>query len=207
MAGAIGDPVSIHSQFYFAKDAGALIESCEAEEVPEDWRGHGELTVEGVYPLAYIRYLLGVGVKRVFARTTSHFFRKYADRELEDLATLSLELDGGILGSLCIGRIGRTSHPNLGELKLHITGSMGALVISEPRPEVAVYARGLRPPDYRQRRVGVRYEDQLINDFANAIDRGSNTLLNAREGRAIVATVNAALESGRSGQVVTVQTV
>lgn len=207
VAGVIGDPVSIHSQFYFAKDAGALIESCEAEEVPEDWRGHGELTVEGIYPLAYIRYLLGVGVKRVFARTTSHFFRKYADRELEDLATLSLELDGGILGSLCIGRIGRTSHPNLGELKLHITGSMGALVISEPRPEVAVYARGLRPPDYRQRRVGVRYEDQLINDFANAIDRGSNTLLNAREGRAIVATVNAALESGRSGQVVTVQTV
>ncbi len=203
-AGAIGEPMAIHVDFYFAKDAGVLLDSDEPEEVPADWRGHGELTVEGIYPLAYIRHLLGVEARRVFARTTSHFFRKYADRGLEDLATVTLELERGIVGSLCIGRIGRASHANLGELKLHIMGSAGALVVSEPRPEVAVYTRGLQPSDYRQRRIGVYYERRLLDDFARAIDTGSETLLDARAGRAIVATVNAALESGRTGRVVRV---
>ena len=201
-AGTIGEPTAIHVDFYFAKDAGVLIDSDEPEEVPADWRGHGELTVEGIYPLAYIRHLLGVEVQRVFARTTSHFFRKYADRGLEDLATVTLELERGIVGSLCIGRIGRASHANLGELKLHIMGSAGSLVVSEPRPEVAVYTRGLAPSDYRHRRIGVYYERRLLDDFARAIDTGSDTLLDARAGRAIVATVNAALESGRTGRAV-----
>ncbi len=205
-AGAIGEPTAIHVDFYFAKDAGVLIDSDEPEEVPADWRGHGELMVEGIYPLAYVRYLLGVEVQRVFARTTSHFFRKYADRGLEDLATVTLELERGIVGSLCIGRIGRPSHANLGELKLHIIGSAGALVVSEPRPEIAVYTRGLQPSDYRHRRIGVYYERRLLDDFARAIDTGSNTMLDARAGRAIVATVQAALESGRTGQPVGVST-
>ena len=203
-AGTIGQPRAIHVDFYFAKDAGVLIDSGESEDVPADWRGHGELTVEGIYPLAYIRYLLGVEVQRVFARTTSHFFQKHADRGLEDLATVTLELERGIVGSLCIGRIGRASHPNLGELKLHILGSGGAIVVSEPRPEVAVYARGLKPADYRHRRIGVRYEHRLLDDFEHAIDTGGAAMLDARDGRAIVATVSAALESGRTGQTVEV---
>ena len=46
------------------------------------------------------------------------------------------------------------------------------------------------------------YERRLLDDFARAIDTGGDTLLNACAGRAIVATVNAALESGRTGRAV-----
>ena len=203
-AGEIGQPFAIHADFYFSKDAGALIGSGEHETISDTWGGEGELSLEGVYPLAYIHYLLQADVRRVFARTTAHFFQRHADRGVEDLATVTLEMAHGVAGSLCIGRIGRPSHPNLGELRLHILGSDGALVVAEPRPEVAVYARGLKPDDYRHRRIGVDYERRLLDDFAHAIDTGSDTMLNVYDSRAIVATVVAAVQSGKTGQPVDV---
>ena len=72
----------------------------------------GELKIEGIYPLAYIRMLTGVEVERVFARTTAHFHQLNADNDVEDLATVTLEMERGMLGSLCIGRIGAASHPD-----------------------------------------------------------------------------------------------
>ena len=203
--GSLGDPRAIHVDFFFAKDAGVLLGSGEPEEIPLGQEVLGELTVEGIYPLAYVQALLGVPVRRVFARTTAHFFQRHADRGVEDLASVTLEMEDGTVGSLCIGRIGEPSHPNIGELRLHIVGTKGAFVAAEPRPEVSVYARSLEPEDHRQRRVGVDYERRLLDDFGRAIDTGSDTLMTARDGRAIAATVFAAVESGRTGRVVEVE--
>ena len=202
--GSLGDPRSVHVDFFFAKDAGLLLGSGASQEVPLGHEVLGELTVEGIYPLAYFHALLGVPVRRVFARTTSHFFQRHADRGVEDLASVSLEMEDGTLGSLCIGRIGEPSHPNIGELRLHILGTQGAFVVAEPRPEISVYARALKPEDHRQRRVGVDYERRLLDDFARAIDTGADTLMTARDSRAIAATVFAAVESGRTGRAVDV---
>lgn len=196
----IGQPYAIHVDFYFAKDAGVLLGSGETEEVPSNWDGVGELTLEGIYPLAYIQELIGVPVDRVFAKTSAHFFQRHHDRGVEDLGSVTLEMANGIVGSLCIGRIGEPSHPNIGELKLHILGTEGGLVIAEPRPEISVYTRGLQAGDYRQRRVGLAYERRLLDDFAEAIDTGLDTTMNARHSRAIAATVLAAIESGRTGR-------
>ncbi len=222
-AGDLGQPYAIHVDFYFAKDAGALLGSGEPEEIEVSWDGLGELTLEGIYPLAYLHELLGVSdapaphhtwhhpcgagaslVRRVFARTTAHFFQRHADRGVEDLGSVTLEMDNGIVGSLCIGRIGEPSHPNIGELKLHILGTKGAFVAAEPRPEVSVYARGLKPGDYRQRRVGLDYERRLLDNFAEAVDTGADTMMTARDSRAIAATVLAAIESGQTGRPVEV---
>ena len=218
-AGNIGQPYAIHVDFYFAKDAGALLGFGEPEEIEVSWDGLGELTLEGIYPLAYLHELLGVTVRRVFARTTAHFFQRHADRGVEDLGSVTLEMttpephnpmdiggaaparqENGMVGSLCIGRIGEPSHPNIGELRLHILGTEGALVVAEPRPEVSVHARGLKPGDYRQRRVGLDYERRLLDNFAAAVDTGADTMLTARESRAIAATVLAAIESGQTGR-------
>ena len=202
--GGLGEPRAVHVDFFFAKDAGVLLGSGEPEEIPAGHEVLGELTVEGIYPLAYIHALLGVPARRVFARTTAHFFQRHADRGVEDLASLTLEMEDGTLGSVCIGRIGEASHPNIGELRLHILGTRGAFVVAEPRPEVSVYARALKPEDHRQRRVGVDYERRLLDNFARAIDTGSDTLMTARDSRAIAATVLAAVESGRIGRPVEV---
>ena len=164
----------------------------------------GELKIEGIYPLAYIRMLTGVDVRQVFARTTAHFHQACVDNDIEDLATVTLEMDKDILGTLCIGRIGAASHPDIGEIKIHVLGSEGALVISEARPEISVYYRGQTAAEYPHQRIADDNNFQLPQDFARAIDTDGDTMLNARAGRAICATVQAAIDSGRSGTPVAV---
>jgi predicted dehydrogenase len=222
-AGAIGRPYAVHADFYFAKDAGPRKGERQPGYPPIDWYAHqvaahvdgsdgglgreplGELTNEGIYPLGSIRFLTGVAVHRVFARSASFFHQVHADNAVEDLASLTLEMDGGLIGSVALGRIGAASHPSGGENKLHVLGAEGALVVSESRPEVGVYYWNQPPREARQRRVAVEYDVLLADDFARAIDDGGETVLDARAGRAIFATIEAALESCRTGQPVEVR--
>lgn len=220
--GAIGEPRAFHVDFYFSKDAGPPLGSRGADDPPMDWldalkAAHvdgsdggvgrdpmGELKIEGCYPLAYIRMLAGVDVRRVFARTAAHFHQLCADNDVEDLATVTLEMDGGLLGTLAIGRIGAASHPDIGEIKLHVLGSEGGLVISEARPEVGIYYRGQPAKEFRNVRISDNNSFLLMEDFARAIDEDTETILGARASRAITATVAAAIESGKSGRAVVV---
>ena len=128
------------------------------------------------------------------------------DNNVEDLATVTLECENGLVGSLCLGRIGASSHPDIGEIKIHLLGSKGALVISEARPEIALYYRDQPPEEFRNTRLGAIDNDYLLaEDFAHAIDTDGKTILDAPTSRDIAATVEAALESGRSGNLVKVR--
>jgi predicted dehydrogenase len=218
--GAIGKPYAVHVDFYFAKDAGPPKGTRPAESQPMDWQQHqraahadgsdgglgvqplGELQIEGIYPLAYIRMLTGASVRRVFARTARHFHQLNVDNDIEDLGSLSLEMDQGLTGTLCIGRIGKASHPDIGEIKLHLLGERGGLVISEARPEVAIYYRGQPAAEFRHRRVALENDYRLLDNFLQAIENDGETILDAAGGRAICATVAAALESARTGKCV-----
>jgi predicted dehydrogenase len=222
-AGAIGKPYAVHADFYFAKDAGPPWGSRAPGYPPINWLAHqiaahadgsdgglgvepmGELAVEGIYPLGYIRFLTGASVRRVFARSASFFHQVHADNGVEDLASVTLEMDGGLVGSLAIGRIGAASHPSGGEMKLHVLGTAGALVVSEARPEVGIYYRNQPPKEARQRRVASENDFRLADDFARAIDENRETVLDIRPSRAVYATVAAALESSRTGQPVEVR--
>ena len=222
-AGEIGQPQAVHVDFYFAKDAGPPKGSRQPGYPPMNWQSHliaahvdgsdgglglqpmGELAIEGIYPLGYLRMLTGRDVRRVFARSASHFHQLNADNGVEDLASVTLELDGGLIASLAIGRIGAASHPSGGEIKLHVLGSQGALVVSEARPEVGVYYRQQPVKEFRQRRIANDNDFLLAECFANAIDTDSDTILDARASRAIFATVAAALESCRTGRLVEVR--
>lgn len=221
--GAIGKPYAFHVDFHFAKDAGPPKGSRTAGDPPLDWleaqiAAHvdgsdggvgrepmGELEVEGIYPLAYLRMLAGAEVRRVFARTASHFHQLHADNNVEDLATVTLQMDHDMLATLSIGRIGAASHPEIGEIKIHVLGSEGALVITEARPEVGVYYRGQPAKEFRNRRVADDLDYLLVEDFLQAIDTDGETILDAVAGRAICAVVEAALESGRTGAPVDVR--
>jgi len=220
--GSVGELHAIHVDFYFAKDAGAPRGTRKPGEQPLNWleaqiAAHatgadggvgnepmGELKIEGIYPLAYMRTLAGVEVERVFARTAAHFHQLHADNNVEDLATVTLEMEKGILGSLSIGRIGAAGHPDGAYIKIHVLGSEGALVINESRPEVTVHYRGRPSGEPPARRVANEYDFLLMEDFARAIDTDGDTVLNARAGRAICATVEAAIKSGRSGRPIAV---
>jgi predicted dehydrogenase len=221
-AGAIGRPLAIHVDFYFAKDAGPPRGSRPPGDPPLDWHAHqlaahvdgadggladvplGELSIEGIYPLGYVHMLTGARVQRVFARATACFHQLYADNQVEDLASVSLELEGGLIGSLALGRIGAASHPSGGAIKLLIQGTEGALVINESRPVVDAYYRNQPAKEQRQRRVAVDNDILQAERFADAIDHDGETSLDVRAGLHIFATVEAALESCRSGQPVEV---
>ena len=216
-SGGIGELYAIHSDFYFTKDKGPpkdpnqpkkpsvnrLERQKEAQTDGPDLEVRvgelGELNVEGIYPLAYIRMLTGVGVRQVFARATAHFHQICVDHDVDDLATVTLEMDQGILGTLCIGRIGAASRSDLGDIKVHVLGSKGALVISETRPEIRVYYRGRPATERPNKSVGHDSHYQLAENLARAIDTDGDTIVNARAGRDICATVQAAIASGRSG--------
>ncbi len=222
-AGAIGTPSAIHADFYFAKDAGPPKGSRQPGDPPVNWESHqiaahidgadgglgrepmGELAVEGIYPLGYIHMLTGAAVRRVFARSTAFFHQAHADNGVEDLASVTLEMDGGLLGSIAIGRIGLASHPSGGEIKLHVLGTDGALVVSEARPEVGIYYKNQPPKEARQRRVANENDFLLADDFVRALDENRDTILGIHASHAIFATVEAALESCRTGQPVEVR--
>lgn len=222
--GDIGQPYAIHADFYFAKDAGPPKGSRGPNDPPLDWLeslkaahvtgadggvGHnpmGELSIEGCYPLAFIAMLCNAEVRRVFARTTAHFHQLCVDNDVEDLASVTLEFEGQLVGSLAIGRIGNASHPDIGEIKLHVLGSKGALVISEARPEVSIYYRDQPATEFKSQRLLATDNDFLLaDDFARAIDTGTPTILDARTSRQITAIVIAAIRSGRSGRTEHVQ--
>jgi predicted dehydrogenase len=165
----------------------------------------GELSIEGIYPLAYLRMLTGAEVRRVFATTASAFHQIHFDNDVEDLAAVSMELDGGLVASLCIGRIGLASHPSGGEIKIHLLGDRGALAVGEGRPEVGVFYRGQRAGEARMRRVGAENDFFMAEDFYRAIEENRPTMLDARAARAIYCTVEAAVESGKTGRAVDVR--
>lgn len=222
-AGAIGTPQAVHLDFYFAKDAGPPKQARPVDAEPMCWEDHqkashvdgsdgglgktplGELSIEGIYPLAYLRLLTGREVRRVFCTAASAFHQVHADNHVEDLAAVSLELDGGVIASLCIGRIGLASHPSGGEIKIHLLGDRGALVVGESRPEVGIFYRGQRPGEARYRRTAAENEFFMAEDFATAIDSGRPTMLDAPASRAIYCTVEAALESAAAGRAVDVR--
>jgi predicted dehydrogenase len=221
-AGRIGQVLAIHADFYFAKDAGPRRGERQPGYPPIDWRAHliaahvdgadgglgrepmGELGVEGIYPLGYIHFLTGAGVRRVYARSAAFFHQAHADNGVEDLASLTLDMENGLVGTIAVGRIGLASHPSGGEMKIHVVGSEGALVVNEARPEVGIYYRGQPAKEARQRRVGSENDFLLADDFANAIDTGRDTVLGVRASLGIFDTVEAALESCRTGEVVPV---
>jgi predicted dehydrogenase len=221
-AGAVGQPYAIHADFYFAKDAGPPLGSRVSDDPPLDWQAHqiaahvdgsdgglchepiGELANEGVYPLGYLRMLTTAPVRRVFARSAAFFHQLHADNGVEDLGSMTLELAGGLIATIALGRIGAASHASGGQMKLHILGTTGALVMDELRPSVGVYYRGQPAKEARQRRVNNDNDFWQAEDFARAIDSGGPTIFDARAGLAIFATIEAALESCRSGQPVDV---
>ena len=221
--GTIGRPYAIHSDFYFAKDAGVPKGSRPPGYPPLNWRAHqiashidgsdgglgtdamGELAIEAIYPLGYFDVILGgPRVERVFARSTSHFHQVYADNDVEDLASVTLEMSDDIIGSLAIGRIGAASHASGGDIKLLIQGDRGTLAINEAHPGVGIYYKGQPPREARQRRVASENDFLLAHNFAEAIDTGARTIMDASTSYNIFATCEAARESSRTSQPVKV---
>ena len=216
--GEIGELQAIHCDFYFSKDAGPPKSSNQPSNPPIDWLARqleahadgsdggvgeqplGELQIEGIYPLAYIHHLAASPITAVFARTATHFHQANVDNDVDDLATVSLEMEDGLTGTVSIGRVGAAAHPDIGEIKLHLLGSAGSLVVTEARPEISLYHRGQPEDQFKHQRIADENNYLLMEEFAQCIDYEAEPILNAKDARDIAAVVEAALRSAKSGK-------
>ena len=216
--GAIGDLVAVHCDFYFSKDAGPPKETETMGSPPIDWldrqlEAHadgsdggvgtqpmGELQIEGIYPLAYIYSLCSSPFERVTASTATHFHQANVDNQVDDLAALSFVLENGVIGSLAIGRIGAASHPDIGEIKLHLIGTKGALVVSEARPEVGLYYKDQPKNEFKNIRIDNDNDFLLMDAFADALDCGTELPLDIETACNIARIIDAAQISANEGR-------
>ena len=204
--------------FYFSKDAGPPKESESMGSPPIDWldrqlEAHadgsdggvgtqpmGELQIEGIYPLAYIYSLCSSPFERVVASTATHFHQANVDNQVDDLAALSFVLENGVIGSLAIGRIGAASHPDIGEIKLHLIGTKGALVVSEARPEVGLYYKDQPKNEFKNIRIDNDNDFLLMDAFADALDCGTELPLDIETACNIARIIDAAQISANEGR-------
>jgi predicted dehydrogenase len=105
--------------------------------------GYGAIDDFGVHPLSLIHYLFG-GVERVMANLA----KPYADRPAKgggrravenwDIASVMLELDGGVTGVMALDR---AAWGRKGRIALQIFGSTGTIVFDQERfNEVQLYS-------------------------------------------------------------------
>ncbi|HBF03077.1 MAG TPA: oxidoreductase [Verrucomicrobiales bacterium] len=218
----LGELLTIHCDFYFSKDAGPPKVSEAPSSTPIQWLKRqldahadgsdgglgvepmGELQIEGIYPLAYVHALCGSPLKEVFATTATHFHQANVDNEVDDLAALSFVLENGVTGSLAMGRIGAASHPDIGEIKLHLIGTAGALVISEARPEVGLYYKDQPQGEFKHLRIANRNDFLLMDAFADALDFGAELPLDVETACHIARVIRAAYQSVDEAQAVTI---
>ena len=220
--GTLGNLIAVHCDFYFSKDAGPPKISEAIGQPPINWlerqleahadgsdggvglQAMGELQIEGIYPMAYIHSLCKSPVERVFASTATHFHQANVDNDVDDLAALSFVLENGIIGSLAIGRIGAASHPDIGEIKLHLIGTKGALVVSEARPEIALYYKDQPQNEFKHIRIANDNDFLLMDAFADALDCDAQLPLDVEGACHIARLINAAQISAQEAKEVLV---
>jgi len=143
--GALGDVRAVHFDLTFAKGpAGtAPIEKPRAEsDRPRQFEladSKRELFNVGVYPLVLLDWLLGERVRRVRAVTANYFFAEHRRNDMEDFAVVLLELDGGAIATLAVGRTGWRSHPMGGLNRTCVIGTKGVASIDAYRPRWEVW--------------------------------------------------------------------
>ncbi|MDA2929669.1 hypothetical protein MYX84_06950 [Acidobacteria bacterium AH-259-O06] len=58
---------------------------------------------------------------------------------MEDFAAVTLEFEGGLVGTLSGGRIGWLSHPASGPMRLYLIGTRASQLVDASRPRLEVY--------------------------------------------------------------------
>lgn len=143
-SGMLGDLVSMHSDLLFAKGhAGSadLSQSRQEHFPPKKFTyldSKRELFTMGVYSIGMMHWLSGASVKRVYARTSNYFFQEHQKNDVEDFAALTLEFEGGVVGTLSGGRIGWLSHLAGGTSGIFLFGTGGSQFIDAARPRVEI---------------------------------------------------------------------
>ncbi len=144
-SGELGDLTAMHFDLCFAKgEAGRAKLGTPRKESPAPDRfelidSKREMSNVGVYPLALLLSLTRRRVRRVTATTGNYFFAEHQKNGMEDFAQMLLELEGGLVVSISVGRTGWRSNPGGGLNRAFLIGTEGCTMIDASRPRVEVW--------------------------------------------------------------------
>lgn len=227
----IGDLREIHCDLLFAKGhtGTALLGKPRLESVnPKEFEiidSKRELFNIGIYPLALVRWLTGLDVVRVYARTANFFFQEYQKNNMEDYAEVMLGLTGGLVVTLAVGRTGWKSHPMGAFNRTTLVGTLATACIDASRPRLTTWSSQAdwQPPERNpedpmgfwsstQEAVGIQPRNAWIasrstacgdaRHFIDCVEAGKPSDVSAREAAHSVRTLLAAYESAATGEVV-----
>ena len=145
-SGRLGELRAIHCDLLFAKGkAGtAPLGRARREKFPPQRftfvDSKRELYTTGVYSLALISWLTNRRVRTVRAVTANYFFIEHARNDVEDFGVIVMGLDGGITATLTAGRIGWTSDPMGGPMRILLVGTRGSLLVDAYSPRLEIYS-------------------------------------------------------------------
>lgn len=144
-SGELGELTAVHFDLCFAKGypGTAKLGTPRAESrVPKRFElveSKRELSNVGVYPLVQLLTLVGRSVERVTATTGNYFFAEHRKNDMEDFGQMLLELEGGLVASISVGRTGWRSHPGGALNRVSLIGAKGCALVDAHRPRVEVW--------------------------------------------------------------------
>lgn len=199
--GDIGLPHALHLSFVSTGTvASGAVEDFRLV-VDRDLSGGGELMNFLGYPVDTVRYLTGQEITRVYVSAGTYFFAPHREHGVEDFGVVFLTLDKGIIATIVVGRSATPNHPTGGDFTLRLHGSAGTLLIDENRPVVTIHAGPSNPPARLGRTLAESTIAPLIEEFVTCVREKRRPLRTVRDGKSVVAVIEAAYRSLTSGRV------
>ena len=203
-AGDVGEVVNVNAHFLATYGNGEKWDEEERVFFDPVANGGGELLNFGLYPLTAILNVTGLAPTSVHCVTGKYYNRPHREFDIEDMALLNLEMENGILASVCVGRAHVPGNLHNSDLWLEVTGTQGTLVADELEPDAVLVGP---TPGYVERRYRFAHGtqahfDAVIENFVWAVQTGGTPFLGADAAEKVMHTVFAAYESAASGKIV-----
>ncbi|MGA7669510.1 MAG: Gfo/Idh/MocA family oxidoreductase [Nitrolancea sp.] len=163
--------------------------------------GGGELMNFLGYPVDEARYLTGLEVREVYISAGNYFFEPHREHGVEDFGVAFLKMDRGVNVTTTVGRTQTPNHPTGGDYTLRIHGSAGSLYSDENKPVLNVFSNNVTSRSRMTRSAGESMMEPLVDEFLKCIEEGRQPTRTARDGRALIAVIEAAYRSMSTGNV------
>ena len=206
-SGELGDIVNVHAHFLVTYGNGEKWDDEERTFFDPVANGGGELLNFGLYPLSAILDVTGLAATAVHCVTGAYYNRAHRELDLEDMALLNLQMESGIIASVCVGRAHVPGNLHNGDLWLEVTGTRGTLVADELEPDAELFGAtsGYTERRYRTPRGSQAHFDAVIDNFIWAVQTGGEPFLGADAAEKVMHTVFAAYKSAETGEMVRVK--
>jgi predicted dehydrogenase len=207
-AGAIGKVIGTHIVYRNNKKSSYWTGGFSGR-VQSDWRiskaraGGGVLIMNVIHDLNAMRFVTGLEAARVHAE-----YDTFATPvEVEDYIAVTYRYDNGAIGTIEAG----TALPGSDPLRDvdRIYGTKGQILFGSPmRVYVSEPAEGLTAGEWQTLPIeplsSAQHQVAMVDGFAGPILEGGKPAVSAEDGRAALATILAAYQSGAEGRTIAV---